>query len=434
MRNRARGSFALRILREVSVLDLIIIGAGHAGLSASHTAAAAGLEHLVLEKGDVGQTWRSQRWDSFTMNTPNAMNPLAGSPYAGVEPEGFERRDEWVARLERYANDHALPLRRWTEVTAVEQDEGGFVVETQRERLNARNVIVAAGSLTTPKLPAAARTLDPRIERITAGGYRNPAQLPPGAILVVGSGQSGVQIAEDLLDAGREVYLSTSQVPRAPRRLRGRDIFVWLDEIGWWDQRPSDLPDPAMRSSPNPQISGVGQRGHTVSLQWLAARGAYLLGRLEAADGPRVRMAADLAQHIAFADAASRRMRAQVDDHIARRGIAAPASEPDPADEPVADPGRFAAPTELDLVERGVRSVIFSSGFTADLSWLRVPTFDDRGAPLNVAGRSPVDGLWFLGLQWQRKRKSGIVWGMPEDSAEVVSQVLERARSSAGLR
>jgi len=225
------------------VHDAIIIGAGHAGLALSQRLVAAGLDHVVLERGEIGESWRSQRWDSFTLNTPNAMNGLPGSPYDGDAPEAFEDRDAWVARLERYSKTHGLPVRAHCTVTAVESDgSGGFIVTAAGARLAAPNVVVASGTVNAPKLPAAAAGLVARVARITSGAYRNAGQLPAGAVLVVGSAQSGVQIAEDLLDAGREVYLATGQVGRAPRRVRGRDTLVWLTESGWMDQRPSPNP------------------------------------------------------------------------------------------------------------------------------------------------------------------------------------------------
>ena len=408
------------------MLDLIIVGAGHAGLAASQRALTAGLDHVVLERREVGDSWRSQRWDSFTLNTPNAMNPLPGSPYRGTEPEAFASRDAWVARLEQYVRDHALPVRTNTPVSAVEQNGDGFLVTAGGERIDARSVIVASGTVNAAKVPAIAQALDPAIARTTTAGYRGPGDLPPGGVLVVGSAQSGVQIVEDLLHAGRSVYLSTGQVGRAPRRLRGRDTLVWLTETGWLDQRPADLPDPAMRFWAQPQISGVGPLGHTVSLQSLAAQGVTLLGHLEGVDGAHVRLASDLPQHVAFADDAARRMRQHVDDHIARRGTDAPPSEPDAADEAVADPASFTGPLDLDLAERGVTSVVFSTGFTADFSWLRLPAIDGRGAPIHVEGRSPVPGLWFLGFPWLRTRKSGIIWGAVEDSKTVVDEVIAR--------
>lgn len=411
------------------MLDLVIVGAGHAGLAASQVAAAAGLEHLVLERGEVGQSWRTQRWDSFVMNTPNAMNRLPGSPYRGPDPEAFESRGAWVERLGHYVAEHALPVRTRTAVTSVEQRNGNFIITTDAERFTARSVIVASGISTGPKIPATAKALDRRIQAVPTADYRNPAQLPPGAVLVVGSAQSGVQIAEDLVGAGREVSLSTGRVARAPRRLRGRDTLTWFCETGWMDQRPADLPDPAMQRWANPQISGVGPRGHTVSLQGLAGRGVTLLGRFASADGTLARFAPDLPQNVTFADEGSKRTREHVDQHIARLGLAAPGSDPDPEDQPVADPAAFNAPTELDLLDRGIRSVIFSNGFSADFSWLRVPALDENGAPRHLDGRSPVPGVWFIGFPWLRMRKSGNVWGTYEDAAVIVGEVVARARS-----
>ena len=413
------------------MLDAVVIGAGHAGLAASQRLRESGLEHVVLERGAIGETWRSQRWRSFTLNTPNAMNRLPGSPYRGEEPHAFATRDAWVAQLEQYVAEHALPVRTRAPVTAVERAGDGFSITIPGERLSARNVIVASGVVNVPKVPPAADSLAPKIVRTTTGRYRGPGDLPPGAVLVVGSAQSGVQITEDLLDAGREVYLATGRVGRAPRRLRGRDLLVWLTETGWFDQRPADLPDPALMRMPQPQISGVGPLGHTVSLQWLASRGVTLLGHFEGADGTRALFAADLPQHVAFADEISRKMRQDVEAHISRGGIAAPPTEHDPADQPVDDPARFTAPEELDLAERGIASVVFSTGFTADLSWLRLPVIDDRGAPIHTEGRSPVDGLWFLGLPWLRARRSGVIWGALDDSKAIVEQVVARVGAAA---
>ena len=408
------------------MLDAVVIGAGHAGLAASYRLREAGLDHVVLERGEVGESWRSQRWDSFTLNTPNRMNQLPGASLDGADPDAFERRDDWVTRLERYARDHALPVRSHTTVTAVDRDGEGFVVSScDGPPITARNVIVASGMVTVPKMPGGAAGLDPRIARLSTGEYRAPDQLRPGGVLVVGSAQSGCQIAEELVDSGRDVYLATGNVGRAPRRLRGRDTLMWLTETGWLDQRRVDLADPAQARAPQPQISGVGPRGHTVSLQWLAARGATLLGRLERASGTRVSFAPDLGEHIRAGDEGAQRFRDHVDEHIARSGIVAPPSEPDPADA-LCDPAAFGAPADLDLVDRGITTVIFTTGFSADLSWLRVPgALDAGGAPIHDEGRSRVDGLWFLGWAWLRRRKSGIIWGASEDSAVVVEQVAQ---------
>jgi putative flavoprotein involved in K+ transport len=382
----------------------------------------------VLERGEVGHTWRTQRWDSFTLNTPNWMRVLPESAYAGSAPDAFATSAEWIEQLERYVRDRSLPVRTHAEVTAVEPDgSGAFAISTATgDRIVALNIIVAAGVQNAPKLPPVARDIDPKTERLTTAEYRRPAQLPPGAVLIVGSAQSGCQIAEDLLAAGREVFLSTGNVGRVPRRLRGRDTFAWLEEVGWFRQRPQDLPDPSMVRWAQPQTSGNGPRGHTVSYQSLAARGVTLLGHFEGAAGARLSFGDDLPAHIRFADDFAERIRKTVDDHIARRDDEHPATEPDPADAPVLDLSRYDGRTTLDLAARVIRSVIFSVGFGADLSWLHVPVLDDRGAPIHTEGRAPVDGVWFVGLPWMRTRKSGILWGAAEDSAHVVDQIVAR--------
>ena len=406
-------------------LDAVVIGAGHAGLAVSRRLVDAGIEHVVLERGQVAETWRSQRWDSFRLNTPSLVNRLPGGPPA-ADPDGFLGRDEWIAELDSYAR--ALPVRTQANVTSVTADgKGGFVVMIgdDDEAIRTRSIVVASGMANTRKRPAAAEAIDRRIEVLTTGMYRRPSQLPPGAVLVVGSAQSGCQIAEDLLDAGREVFLATGRVGRAPRRLRGRDTLAWLAESGWMTQRPADLPDPAMMRAAQPQISGVGDRGHTVSLQWLARRGVTLLGHFESADGTRLRFGDDLAQHLRFGDEGAAKMRQHVDEYIARRGIAAPPSEPDPADAP-AEAGNFQAPTELDLMDRGVGTVIFSTGFGADYSWLRLPNVVADGSIAHQEGRGALDGVWFVGLLWMRMRSSGIILGAMADSAHIAAQVVAR--------
>lgn len=406
--------------------EAVVIGAGHAGLAVSRRLTDAGIEHVVLERGQIGESWRTQRWDSFRLNTPNAMVRLPGGPEHPC-PEAFLGRDDWIAELEAYARAGSLPVRTHANVTAVTADgKGGFHVTIgSDETVHTRSVVVASGIANTQQLPPAAAGIDRRTLVLTTGTYRRPSQLAPGAVLVVGSAQSGCQIAEDLLDAARDVYLATGTVGRAPRRLRGRDTLAWLAESGWMAQRRGDLPDPALIRAPQPQISGVGPRGHTISLQSLARRGVTLLGHFESADGTRLRFGDDLAQHVRSGDEGSARFRQHVDDYIARTGIDAPASEPDPADEP-ADAESFHAPTELDLADRGVRAVIFSTGFGTDYSWLRLPIYGADGSITHQEGRTAVDGVWFVGLLWMRMRRSAIIAGAMDDSAHVAAQVAAR--------
>ena len=410
-----------------SSLEALVIGAGHAGLAMSKRLTDAGIEHIVLERGEIGETWRTQRWDSFKLNTPNALNRLPGG-HEHARPDEFLGRDAWVAELEAYARTRSLPVRTHANVTRVTAAADGFDVTIGSDDIvRARSVIVASGIANSKKLPAAAAGIDRRTMVLTTGNYRQPSQLPPGAVLVVGSAQSGCQIAEDLLDAGREVYLATGKVGRAPRRLRGRDTLVWLAESGWMAQRREDLPDPAATRAAQPQISGVGPRGHTVSLQSLAGRGVTLLGHLESADGTRLRFGDDLAEHVRLGDEGSATIRQHVDDYIARSGIEAPASERDPADEP-ADAESFHAPTELDLADRGIRAVVFSTGFGTDYSWLRVPVVGPDGSIAHREGRAAVDGIYFVGLLWMRVRRSAIIAGAMDDSAHVAAQVAARSR------
>jgi putative flavoprotein involved in K+ transport len=412
-------------------MEAVVIGAGHAGLAVSKRLADAGVEHVVLERGDIGESWRSQRWDSFRLNTPSVINRLPGDP-APAEPDAFLARDAWIAHLESYVRTGSLPVRTHAAVTAVTTDGGdGFVVTIgDGTVIRARSVVVASGHINTPTLPAAARDIDPRIEVLTAAAYRRPTQLPPGAVLIVGSAQSGGQIAEDLREAGREVYLATGTVGRAPRRMRGRDTLAWLAESGWMTQRLADLPDPAAARLAQPLISGVGALGHTISLQALARDGVTLLGHFESASGTRLRFSDDLPQHVRFGDEAAARMRRHVDDYIQRSGLEAPPSEHDPADE-AADPVRFTGPTALDLADRGVRSVIFSTGFRADFSWLRLPVLAADGSVAHDEGRAPVEGVWFVGLLWMRMRRSGIILGAMEDSAHIAAQVVARREAAA---
>lgn len=404
------------------VLDAVIVGAGHAGLAMSKQLAERGIDHVVLERGEIGETWRSQRWDSFRLNTNNEMNLMPGdNPHPDAET--FLGRDEWVRELERYAKRHRLPVRTHMSVDDVRQVDGGSVVTAGGETFRARHVVVASGIANTTRTPKIAGAVDPRIAIFTTATYRRPSDLPPGAVLIVGSAQSGAQIAEDLVAAGRNVYLSTGRVGRGPRRLRGRDTLVWLCESGWMTQRPEDLADRAMIRAAQALISGVGPLGKSLSLQDLARQGVTLLGHLETADGTRLRFADDLDAHVRQGDTMSATIRKHVDEYIARAGIDAPPSEPDPIDEPAA-PARYTSPAELDLADRGITSVIFSIGFETDRSWLRVPdAFGPDGDVLHEGGRSPVPGLWFVGLLWMRHRRSGIIHGALFDSAHVADEI-----------
>lgn len=409
---------------------VVVVGAGHAGLAVAAELAGRGIEHVVLERGAVGESWRAQRWDSFALNTPNSMNRLPGDPPLLPTDERADRFDtmaEHVRRLERYAADRKLPVRSGAAVAAVRRHGSSLRVTLEGgEELAASAVVVASGAQNVPVLPSFAASLPDGPARLHVAEYRSARTLPPGAVLVVGSAQSGVQVVEDLLEAGREVFLCTSAVARAPRRYRGRDIFEWLLLAGWWDATPESLPDPRMLTARNPVISGVGGRGHTVSLQALAARGVRLLGRPRGVAGGRLLLDDTVAANVAFGDRTSAEMKAMVDRMIGAGGLDAPPPEADPADRPHPDPMAIVSPSELDLEAAGVGSILFATGFTAHPGFLPAAGLDERGQPRHVGGVSPVDGVFVVGWPWLTKRKSPLILGAAEDAPRIADAVAAR--------
>jgi len=406
-------------------VDCVVVGAGQAGLGVSRRLQERGVDHLVLEQGRIGDTWRTQRWDSFRVNTPNWMNGLPGLDYDG-DPDAFPSATELADSFERYAAKFQLPVRTGVTVTSVEEGSGGFEIGTDAPDLSvipARSVVIASGPMRRARIPAVAGSFPPGVAQLHAGEYRNPEDLPAGAVLVVGTAQSGCQIAEDLLGAGRRVYLSCSSVTRVPRRYRGRDVTAWLSDIGFFDMRPADLPDPAMLRAAWPQVSGVGRRGHTVGLPRLSGLGAVLVGRLTGVSDGIVTFEDTVADAIRAADAGSAMIRGLVEAHIARTGMEAGPLESDPADEPCMDPEALRGPLDLDLAAAGVRSVVWCTGFDAGLSWIHLPVVDRDGAAIHDDGVSPVPGLFFVGLPWMRVRRSSIISGVDPDSAFIAEAV-----------
>ena len=410
------------------VLPCVIVGAGQAGLATSRHLQRRGVDHIVLERGRVGESWRSQRWDSFRVNTPNWMNGLPDRRFDG-EPDAFPTAAELVGHFEQYVSGFHLPVTTGVTVTSVERHGGRFAVHTDHPQMGtlvADTVVVASGAMHSPKIPEAASAFPGRIVQVHAADYRNPDSLPPGAVLVVGSGQSGCQIAEDLLSAGRPVFLCVSRVGRVPRRYRGRETLEWWRDMGLFATTLADLPDPMLRFAPPPQVSGVGRYGHTTSLQHLAGGGVVLLGRLRDVNGDRVTFDDSVAAGIRFGDTVSAEFKQAVDDHLSAAGLTPPPLEADPADEVCTDPASLAGPSELDLADEGITSVVWTTGFTADFSWIPSSARDDRGIPIHEGGVSPVPGLLFVGFPWLRTRTSGIIAGVDDDGSAIARAVLER--------
>jgi len=408
-------------------VDTVVVGGGQAGVTMSWYLRQAGREHVVLERRDhLGGGWQD-RWDAFQLVSPNWTSSFPGFAYDGDDPDGYMPRDEIGGRVARYAEVIDAPVLLGTAVERLERRRdgaSGFRLTTNRGAVGADRVVVAVGGFHKPKIPAASAGLPSRLQQLHLQDYRNESALLPGAVLVVGSGQSGVQVAEELHEAGRRVFLSVGHCGRVPRRYRGSDIFRWIKELstrghdlGTPMPTVDKLPDPRLRFAGNPHLSGHNG-GHDTNLRRFAADGITLVGHLEAADGERVRLAPDLAANLAFADGFfAERFKDGIDTFIDRAGIGAPEDD--------AQPFEYEPPdvAELDLAAEGISTVIWTSGFRLDFGWIDLPIFDAQGAPHHVRGVTDVPGLFFLGLPWQYDLTSATLFGVGRDGAYLSEQL-----------
>ena len=392
------------------VMDCAVVGAGPAGLAVSAALAVRGVDHVVLERGRVAETWRTQRWDSFRLNTPGWMNQML----RGQAPSAFAGGAEVVQRLDVLAAE--CPVRPGTQIAGLAPNGAGYVVQTSEEVLHARTVVVATGDQNVSRVPPLARDLPDWIAQQHTADYRGPGSLPPGAVLVVGSAQSGCQIAEDLLSAGRRVVLATSPVGRLPWRHRGRDSLEWLVEAGFFDQRPQDLPDPAMINAAQPILAAGGR---SLSLPSLVRSGATLVGRPLTMNGESLLFDANVKTNIAVGDVFAARVRTMIDELIRQRGLDAPPSDPDDTDLPV----DLSPPTALNLRDEDINSVVWCTGFTGDFSWLTPELVGVGGQPRRDGVSGPIPGLWYVGLRWLTRRRSAILFGFPDDAATIADAV-----------
>ena len=408
-------------------VDTVVIGAGHAGLAVSRLLVHEGVDHVVLDRGRVGESWRSARWDSLHLLTPSWMTRLPGWVYAGPDSDGFMSAARFVRHLEGYAASFGAPLRSGTSVVEVNASGDGYVVVTDRGTWRARHVVLATGPGSHPRVPAAVGDLDPGVHVLHSADYRNPAALPDGGVLVVGASASGVQIADELSATGREVLLAAGRHTRVPRRYRGVDIYWWLERTGRLARTIEDVRDRrAARREPSMQLVGrpdPEHRNRDLDLATLRARGVRLAGHLVGAHGRRVHFADDLADSVADADARLHRLLDGIDRHIDESRLG---GEVWPPHRPA--PVRLGEPlTELDLGTQRIGTVLLATGYRQHLPWLRLPITAPDGSIRQVRGRTAAPGVYVVGQRFQHRRDSAMIDGVRHDAVRLVGDLVGAA-------
>ncbi|MGD9998239.1 MAG: NAD(P)-binding domain-containing protein [Ilumatobacteraceae bacterium] len=409
----------------VEHIDTLIIGAGQAGLAMSRCLTERGVDHVVIERGQIAERWRSERWDSLRLLTPNWMTRLPGHRYTGPDPDGFMTAADVVDFFRSYADASSAPVRSGTTVVGVRScADGTFIVDTISDhtgpsRTRAHNVVVASGWCDLPRIPHLAAGLAADVEQVVPSAYRNPGQLADGGVLVVGASATGVQIARELRSAGRDVVVAVGRHSRLPRTYRGMDIQWWLDRLGTNRATIDRYADPARaRNEPSGQLIGTPTR-ESVELTALHALGVRLAGRLTSIDGHRAEFADDLAANTASADARLRRTLASIDAHIEATGLerevdGAGALAVLPPVEPLRD---------VDLRRAGIRSVVWATGYRRSYPWLQVPVLDAAGEIVHQRGVTPVPGVYVLGQRFQYRRDSNFIDGVGADAEHLARHI-----------
>jgi putative flavoprotein involved in K+ transport len=396
-------------------ITTVVIGAGHAGLAMSRCLGERSIDHVVLERGEVANTWRTERWDSLRLLTPNWQSRLPGYSYLGSDPDGFRTMPEVVAFMEGYARTIAAPVQTHTQVTSLRQTDAGYRVGTDRGDWHAGAVVIASGACNAPCVPRLAEAVPPAIRMLTPTRYRNPDQLEPGGVLVVGASASGIQLADEIHRSGRPVTLAVGEHIRAPRVYRGRDIQWWMDAAGVLDQRYDEVDDIA-RARKVPSLQLVGAPGRTLDLNALSDIGVRLGGRLAGIADGKLQLSGSLANHCALSDLKMGRLLDSIDRWASANGL-----DPD-----VLPPHRFAPtrvpeapPLVLDLGRAGIRTIVWATGFRPDYGWLEVPVLDRKGQVRHDGGVVASPGLYLMGMPFLRRRKSALIDGAGDDARDL---------------
>jgi putative flavoprotein involved in K+ transport len=399
----------------------VVIGAGHAGLTASHFLRARSVDHVVLERGEVANSWRRERWDSLRLLTPNWQSRLPGLRYEGPDPDGYMTVPEVTEFIERFAKVSRAPVRTGEDVSSVRRDGDGYRVTTGRGEIACRVVVIATGACNRPTVPALADAVPASVRQLTPFGYREPAGLPDGGVLVVGASATGVQLAAEIQRSGRPVTLATGEHVRLPRTYRGRDVLWWMDAAGVWDQRYDEIDDlTRARRLPSPQLVGVP--GTTLDLNALSALGVELVGRLAAVRDGRALFSGGLRNVFSLADLKMNRLLGTFDDWARTSGGDAEVGTAERY-EPTRAPET--ARLQLDLRDGRIATIVWATGFRPDYQWLDVPVADAKGQLIHEGGVVGGPGLYALGLPVLRRRKSTFIYGIEDDAREVIDHLVK---------
>ena len=409
-------------------IDTVIIGGGHAGLTMSYSLSALGREHVILERGRVGERWRSERWDSFCFQFPNWTIEAPGFKYQSDDPDAFAPGREIVRFIQDYATFINAPTRCGVEVTCLERasDSGRYLLTTNNGTIEAANVVIATGPYQRAALPAISSDVPKNIFQVHSSSYRNPNQLPPGAVLVVGSGASGCQIADDLHQSGRQVYLSVGHHNRVPRRYRGKDFAYWGAALKRLEQIVDTVPV-HLRKGAEVLLTGA-DGGYDVDLRSMAARGVVLLSHSQGIKNGDLILANDLEHHLAKGDESFESFKKAVDEYVTRTGLEVPEEQESNVTPNITK--QISTPvSHLNLKDAGVSAIVWASGFRYDFDRVKLPIFDDGGEPMHRRGVTQFPGIYFLGLRWLYKRKSSFLVraGPAEDAAYLAEQIMARS-------